>query len=160
MRLTDCLAIYGAVLSTAVGVWNYLRARSKVRVLLRLAVDTVEGKPQHGLVISIGNPSAEMVHITHVSFLYPFESPTLRNRLRDLIRFKRLPRNQGWCQCSLSLLDVEDGCPVSIEPGKSHLIFVRHEVLEGLLKRAQSRRLKAVVQGALWRNKYSKAFRY
>jgi hypothetical protein len=40
------------------------------------------------------------------------------------------------------------------------LIFVRHEVLEGLLERAQSRRLKAVVQDALWRNKHSKAFGY
>jgi hypothetical protein len=60
----------------------------------------------------------------------------------------------------LSLHGINDGCPTSIEPGKSHWIFVRHEVLDQLLEYAESRRLKAVVQDALWRKKYSKAFEY
>lgn len=160
MRLTDFLAIYGAGLSTATAFWNYFRARPAVRVLLTPALETVEGELQHGIGISIQNLSGQTVHIAHVSLLYPLESSTLQDKLRHLIRFKRISRTDGWCHCSLSLLGVEDGCPASIEPGKSHWIFVRHEVLERILERAQSHRLKAVVQDPLWRNKYSKAFNY
>lgn len=160
MRLTDFLAIYGAGLSTAIAVWNYFRARPKIRVLLILAFETVEGESQTGIGISIQNVSTQPVHIANVSFLYPYTSWTFRDKLKHFIRYKRILRNYGWCHCSLSLYGIEDGCPVSIEPGKSHWIFVRHEVLDGLLEGARSRRVKAVVQDALWRDTYSKAFEY
>lgn len=160
MRLTDLLAIYGASLSTAVAVSNYFRTRPKIRVLLILGVGEVEGKSQTGIFISIQNVSTQQVHIANVSFLYPYASWTLRAKLKHFIRYKRILRNYGWCHSSLSLHGIEDGCPVSIEPGKSHLIFVRHEVLDGLLECAWSRRVKAVAQDALWRNTYSKAFEY
>ncbi len=157
MRLTDFLAIYGASLSTAIAVWNYFRTRPKIRVLLVLGVGEVEGKSQTGIYISIQNASTQPVHITNVSFLYPYASWTFRDRLKHLIRHKRIPRKYGWCHSSLSLHGVDDGCPISIEPGRSHGIFVRHEVLDGLLESAQSRCVKVVVQDALWRNTYSKA---
>jgi hypothetical protein len=161
MRLTDFLAIYGAGLSTATVVWNYFRSRPIARVLLIFAAEeTVEGKLQYGIDISIQNPSTKTIHISHVSLLYPLESSIFWKKLRHLIQFKRITRNTGWCSCSLLLLGVNDGCPVSIEPGKSHLIFVRHEALEKLLEKACSRRFKAVVQDALWCNKYSKIFEY
>jgi hypothetical protein len=160
MRLTDLLAIYGASLSTATAVWNYFRARPQVRVLLIFALDKVDGESQTGIGISVQNISNQPVHIAHVSFLYPYRRSTLQDKVKHLIRFKRIPRNDGWCHSSLSLHGIEDGCPVSIEPSKSHWIFVRHEVLDGLLEGAQSRRVKAVVQDALWRNTYSKALEY
>ena len=160
MRLTDLLAIYGAGLSTATVVWNYLRTRPQVRVILILALEKVEGESQTGIGISIQNVSTQPVHIANVSFLYPFSRSTFRGKLKHFIRFKRVPRNDGWCHSSLSLHGISDGCPVSIEPGKSHWIFVRHEVLDGLLESARSRRVKAVAQDALWRNTYSKAFEY
>jgi hypothetical protein len=157
---TDYLAIYGAGLSTIVAIWEYFRSRSKVRVVLIFAVEDVEGETQHGLGISIQNPSGHTVHITNVSFLYPYRKLGLWNRVKNVVRFRRILRNDGWCHSALSLHGVEDQCPVSIEPGKSHYIFVRHETLEKVLADAQPRRLKAVVQDALWRNKYSKAFDY
>lgn len=160
MGPTDYLAIYGAGLSTAVAVWNVLRARSKIRVLLTFAVEKTNGVTQHGMGISVQNPSAHTAHISNVSFLYPYRKSTLRDLWKHIIRFKRLPRNEGWCHTSLSNYDLEDGCPVSIESGKSHWIFVPDEVLKKLFKDAISRRVKVVVQDALWRDKYSKAFEY
>lgn len=160
MRLTDLLAIYGASLSTATAAWNYFRTRPQIRVLLIFALETVEGESQTGIGISVQNISSQPVHIANVSFLYPYRRSTFRDKLEHIIRFKRIPRNDGWCHSSLSLNGIEDGCPVSIEPSKSHWIFVRNEVLDGLLEGAQSRRVKAVVQDALWRNRYSKAFEY
>jgi len=160
MRLTDFLAVYGAGLSTATAVWNYFRVRAKVRVRLIFALEIIKGESQDGIGISIQNLSAQTVHIARVSLLYFLATPTLRDRLRRLIRFKQISRSHGWCYCALSNFGVEDGCPASIESGKSHWIFVGHDVIDGLLERAQSRRIKAVVQDPLWRNTYSKAFEY
>ena len=160
MRFTDLLAIYGAGLSTATAVWNYFRSRPQVRVLLIFALETIKGESQHGIGISIQNVSTQTVHISNVSFLYPYAKSTLRDKVKHLIRFRQIPRNDGWCRSNLAFHGIEDGCPTSIEPGKSHWIFVRHEVLEGLLEHAESRRLKAVAQDALWRNTYSKVFEF
>ena len=158
MRLTDFLAIYGATVSTATAVWNYFRAQPQVRVILIFALENIEGESQVGLGISIQNVSSQTVHITSVSFLYPFAKSTFGDKLKRLVRSRRIPRNDGWCYSSLSLHGIEDGCPVSIEPGKSHWIFIRQEMLDGIFKGVQSRRVKAVVQDALWRKTYSNAF--
>ena len=158
MQLTDLLAIYGASLSTAIAVWNYSRARPQVRVVLIYALENVGGESQAGIGISIQNVSTQTVHITNVSLLYPFSRSTFRSKLMHLMKFKRIPHDDGWCHSSLSLHGIEHGCPVSIEPGKAHWIFVRFEALDELLKDASSRRVKAVAQDALWRNTYSKVF--
>jgi hypothetical protein len=160
MKLTDFLAIYGAGLSTVIAAWSYFRTRPQVRVLLIFAFETIEGESQYGIGISIQNISSQTVHISNVSFLYPYGRSTFLNKLKYLVRFKRIPHDDGWCHSNLSQSGVSDGCPTSIESGKSHWIFVRHEVLEEFLERAKSRRIKAVAQDALWRNTYSKAFEY
>ncbi len=160
MQLTEFLAIYGATLSTGTAVWSYFRAKPQVRVRLVFALETVEGELKSGVGISIQNVSALPVHMTHVSLLYPYKRSTFGDKLGYLIRFKQIPRHGGWCHSSLSLSGVEDGCPVSIEPGKSHWIFVRNEVLYRLLEEATSRRIRAVAQDALWRNTYSKVFKF
>ena len=160
MVLTNILAIYGASLSTAIAVWNYRSTRPQVRVRLIFALEKVQGESQLGIGISIQNVSAQTVHISNVSLLYPYRRATLRDKLEHLIHFKRIPRDEGWCYSNLSLHGVEDGCPTSIAPGKSHWIFIRQEVLDGLLEGSQSSRVKAVAQDALWRNTYSKAFDY
>lgn len=160
MILTDVLALYGASLSTIIAAWNYRNTRPQVRVRLVFALETIQGEPQHGIGISIQNVSARTVHISNVSFLFPFGKSTFRDKLKHVIRFKRIPHNDGWCYNNLSLHGIDDGCPTSIEPGKAHWILVRHEALVGLLEGAQWPRVKAVVQDALWRNTYSKAFEY
>lgn len=158
--MTDVLAIYGAGLSTFTAAWNYFRTRAQVRLLLVFALETLEGESVHGVGISVQNISTQTVHITNVSLLYPFVKSTLRTKLTHLFCFKQIRRNDGWCHSNLSLHGVEDGCPTSIEPGQSHYIFLRHEVLDGLLQDAKFPLVKAVAQDALWRNTYSKTFEY
>jgi hypothetical protein len=149
MRPTDFLAIYGAGLSTAVAFWNYSRAKPEVCVVLTFALERVAGELQSGIGISVQNISNQTVHIAHVSFLCPFRQSSFMDKLKYLVEFRQVPQNNGWCHSSLSSRGVEDGCPVSIESGKSHWIFVRFEILDELLKDAVSPRVKAVVQDAL-----------
>jgi hypothetical protein len=160
LGITDYLAIYGAGLSTVVAVWNYVRSQSQIRIQLVFAAEGDNTKIEHGFGISVQNPSEQTVHINHVSLVYPYRSIPFRERIGDAFKYRRLPQRSGWCHTALSNYGVEDRCPVSIEAGKSHYIFVRHEVIEQVLAQATSRSIKAVVQDALWRNTYSKAFEY
>lgn len=159
MKLTDYLAIYGAILSTAVTAWNIFRARAKIRVILIFSVDKSCDDVRHGIEISIQNPSANTVHVTSVSFLYKYKRETVWHHIKHILKFGQLS-TIGWCHTDLSNFDIFDGCPISIEPGKSHNIFVPDSALEKLLQEAVSREIKAVVQDALWRNKYSNKFEY
>jgi hypothetical protein len=157
LDLTDYLAIYGALLSTTVFVWNAAKARPKVRVRLAFAVETKDGKTESGLGVSIQNPSAHTVHITAVSFLYPYTQPTFRRRVEHVLKYKQVPWDLGWCHSSFGINDIEDGCPVSIDPGASHYVMVTQDKLELVLTDARRRILKVSVQDALWRNTKSRA---
>lgn len=159
MKLTDYLAIYGALLSTATATWTTIRSLPKIRIKLVFAIESLEGKAHTGIGISIQNPSTHIAHITNVSILYPFERARIRDRVKQLFIYKRIPYNHGWCHGALSTFDIDDGCPVSIDPGKSHWVFLPYSAIEKVLTDALSPQIKIVVQDALWRNKYSKAFK-
>jgi hypothetical protein len=152
------LAIYGAFLSSAVFIWTVQKSRAQLKIKLVLAVETKKGKTELGLGVSVQNPSARAVHLSNLSFLYPYRNATVGERLRHLYRFRSLPRTVGWVFSNFSLRDVEDGCPVTIEPGKSHYVFVPNKVLTDLLSDAVEPAVKVVAQDALWRNKYSAKF--
>jgi hypothetical protein len=110
--------------------------------------------------VSIQNPSAHTVHLTHVAILYPYRKPRLRDWFVDMVRYKRLSRHIGWCYAYLSIYGVNDGCPVSLEPGKSHEINVLDTELREILRDAIEPYVKFRVYDALWRSKYSARFRY
>ena len=155
MKLTGLLAIYAAVLSTIVFVWNVSHARPRVKVRLVPGVERVDEECRIGVYISVHNTSAHTVHLSNViSLLYPYRRVGIRDRLSDLIRFRRLPRFTGWVHSSLSNWDVEDKCPVSVEARRSHDVFVPKDVLERVLKDAVRREIRAVVQDQLWQNTY------
>ena len=158
MKLTEFLALYGAVLSTVVFAWNALAARPKYRVRLAFAVETKDGVTQSGLGVSVQNPSSRAVHITGMSFLYPISSPTWWDRTKHVARYRRLPTELGWCHCGLSLHGIEDGCPVTIQPGASHFIIIPRSDVDRALRDARRRVLKVTVQDALWRNRTSSVF--
>ena len=61
---------------------------------------------------------------------------------------------------SLSNFDIEDGCPLSLESGKSHSVFIPKKTLDEIFEESEKREIKAVVQDQLWRNKYSSKFEY
>ena len=160
MKLTDFLAIYGAVLSTLVFAWTAFRAKPIIKVKVTYASDTVEGSLQVGVGIAVQNPSSHTAHIANLSILYPFKSVSIADRLKHIWRFKTLPSRIGYCATSLTLIGVDDRCPVSIEPGQSHLVFISNQRLAEVASRSTDREFIASVQDALWRNKYSKPFRY
>lgn len=160
LKITDYLAIYGAVISTCVAIWNFLRSRAKVKVILVFSVDSSNGTTQHGMEIAIQNPSVNKVYITSVSFLYHYRKENFWSDLVHIIKFRQSPLTHGWCHTDLSRYEVKSGCPITIEPGQSHNIFVPDSALEQLLEDAISRNIRVVVQDALWRNKYSNLFEY
>lgn len=160
MDLTKILAIYAAFLSTAVFAWNVSRARPKIRVKLIFTVEQVEGEYVHGVRVAVQNPSQHTVHLSNISLLYPWRRPKAKDYLEHIFRFRRWPGRMGWVHTSLSNYDIEDGCPVALEPGTSHSVLVPEGKLEKLLVDARKRRFSAVVQDALWRNKYSPTFEY
>lgn len=160
MVLTSYLAIYAALLSTAVFFWNVVRARPKVRVRVVHGMEKVDDEYVHGATVSVQNPSAHAVHITGISLVYHWRRRTVSDFFEHIFRFRRFPRRIGWCYTSLSNYDIDDKCPVKLEPGMSHQVLVPHEVIEEVLSNAQTRRFVAVAQDALWRNKYSSVFEY
>ena len=137
-----------------------MRARSSVRVRLTFATEKESDKYNVGMGISVQNPSGSEVHITNISFLYPYLRPTLKSRLKHIVQFRRIPQNMGWCHSALSNYGIDDKCPASIEPGKAHYIFVPSEVLDKIERESRDSRIKIIVQDALWRNKRSKVFDY
>ena len=76
-KVTDYIAIYAAVLSTLVFLWNVLSARPKITVTLVLGANRLDEDFQSGVGLNIQNPSPHTVHVTSVSILYPFRRVTL-----------------------------------------------------------------------------------
>lgn len=159
LKITDYLAIYAAGLSTVVFIWNVLRSKPKFKVRLCVGMEGREGKALMGIYISILNSSAYTIHLSNVSILYRYKKPSVLQFVSHLIRFRRISRSIGWVHSSLSNYDVKDGCPVSIEAGKAHNIFIPQNVLEKVLESAISREIRAVAQDQLWQNTYSKTLK-
>jgi hypothetical protein len=159
-EISKILSVYAACLSTIVFVWNVQRAIPRYKVDLIFGV-TGEGDDfDHGIFVSVKNPSPHTVHLANIQLLYPLRRESVWRKLAHGFKYRRIPRAVDWCHSALNLYEVEDGCPVALEPGKSHEIFIPHEVLEEVLESASERRIRAVVQDQLWRNKYSKSFDY
>lgn len=160
LDLTPLLAIYGAALSTAVFVWNVLRATPRFKVDLIFGIEEVDGEVVAGAHISIKNPSGSTVHIGNVSILYSHEHVRFLDYVTHVVRFKKFPRTVGWVHSALSNFDIDDGCPMALEPGQSHGILVPEGVLEQIFQDSTDRKIKAVAQDQLWRNKYSVPMEY
>jgi hypothetical protein len=155
LKATDYVAIYAAVLSTLVFVWNI--RNSWPRVIVELIWGIQEREP--GVYIYIKNPSKQAVNIHAVWFLVPFRRVTITDRLKHVWRFRRLPRYMDWVHTDLSFCDITTGLPTSIAPRTSHHIFIQEEKIREILKRNGSTRFAAGVQDALSRNKYSAPFK-
>ncbi|WP_447753249.1 hypothetical protein [Sphingopyxis fribergensis] len=158
MELTDYLAIYGALLSTLVFAWNAIKARPTIKVRLVHSVNNAGGEVDHGVHVSIQNPSSHTVHISRASFVVPSGKASVIDKLKHVWRYRRLPSHVGWVHASMSLYGVDDRCPLSIEPGMSVGIEVPGRALRQLMLRSTEPVLKIQVQDALWRNIYSAKF--
>lgn len=160
MKLAELLGIYAAILSTINIVWNMMRDRPSLKVLIIYGVDQSTGALRHGAMISVQNHSNHPVHITNVSFSINWSTASFKSYLNHFIEFKSFPRNLGWCSCPLSNYDLKDRCPVTIEPRKAHMIFIPEAVIFEVTKQSVSGYFKISVQDAIWRNTLSKKFKY
>ena len=160
MEITDWVAIYAASLSTFIFIREYIRARPRFRIVLTFGISDDSGEPGMGMFISIQNTSNHVVHISHLSILYPSESlpPTLLNKLKFMWQYKRSAKGLGWVHSSLSYYDVEDRCPTCIESRKSHEIFVPQAALEEILSKSPRREIRVETQDPLWNSTYSEPF--
>jgi len=157
MNLTDYLAIYAAVLSTVVFLWNLASARPKVRVMVIPGVHEEKGV---GAYIFVQNTSAHTVHLSSLSLLYPYTHTTLKEWLSHILRYRRWPQNVGWVHTRLKEYGIADGLPLALEARKAHEVFIPQEKLDFLLQDAARREIRAGVQDELWRDTYSKPFKF
>ena len=160
VKLTDILAVYAASLSTIVFIWNARSSKPTLRTRIVHAAEQSDDGLKVGIRIEVQNPSIHMAHLNSVQLLYPWRKLSIWDRIMHMARYRRLPFLAGWCHTSLSNYDLADGCPVSIEPHKSHGIFIPDEVVEELLEDSIKPSIRILAQDALWRNQYSKPFAY
>jgi hypothetical protein len=162
LKVTEFLAIYAAFLSTIVFIWNIRRATPRFKVEIIFGTDKIDGEYVSGVYISAKNPSPHTIHLSNISILYPYKKINILELITHTLKYRRLPLSAGWIQPSLSNYDIDDGCPLSLEPGKSHGILVPESILEEIFKDkdCESRHIKASVQDQLWRTKYSHKFEY
>ncbi len=89
--------------------------------------------------ISVKNPSSHTVHLANISILYPFGKRNLFEKLKHALKYRRLPSFVGWCHSSLSNYDIDDKCPIALEPGTSIGVFVPEDVLEKIFEDCEER---------------------
>lgn len=159
MKMTDYLAIYAAVLSTVVFLWNIAQSRPRIKVDLVFSMDDASGKLETGASLIVRNHSSHDVHLANIGILYPFRNATFQERLKHLWRYRRWPGRVGWSHSSLSNYAIESGCPICLEARKSHRIFIPDAKINEMLSDAVERSLRATVQDQLWNDFYSRKFR-
>lgn len=158
LKITDYLAIYAAILSSVVFLWNVLQSRPRFKVDLLFGVDSVEGVTTSGVSIVVRNTSSHDIHLAAIGLLYPYAKVGIKEKLLHLWRYKRWPRRVGWCHTGLSNYSIKDGCPMCLEARKSHHVLVPKEVVERVLSEATGDKLIATVQDQLWQNVDSRPF--
>ena len=158
LKLTELLAIYGAILSTFVFFWNVFKSKRHVAVKLIYGIEGDGEDIQSGVYVFIQNPSANVVHVSGMSILYPWRKADLLKVIIESIKQGRWFPTYGWVHSNLSLYKLDDGCPISIEPGHSHKVLIPDSVLNEILDDAVRREIRASVQDQLWNETCSKSF--
>lgn len=160
MKITDYLAIYAAVLSTVVFLWNIAQSRPRIKVDLLFAIEVIGEKPESGASVIVRNHSSHDVHLANISILYPYTHVTFKERLVHLWRYKQWPSRIGWVHSDLSNYGIESGCPVCLEARKSHRVFIPDAKLDTMVSDATEGSLIASVQDQVWNNFYSRKFKW
>ncbi|WP_159068635.1 hypothetical protein [Neisseria wadsworthii] len=153
MKITEWLAIYGAVLSSIIFIWNIIQSRP------RIEVEVVFG--MGGVYIFVRNLSAHVVNLAAISIMHRYNKDiTLKDKVLHFIKYRRWPVRLGWVSSSLSIYKLSDGCPLSLAARDSHKVFVPNNILLDIFEKSDSKEIIAVVQDKVWNNVYSKIFKY
>lgn len=158
LRITDYLAVYAAILSTLIFLWNFIQSRPRIKVDLIHGIEGTDVDPQFGIYIVVRNLSSHEVHLTGIDILYHYRKASFKEYLHDLWSYRRIPSRVGWVHSSLSNCSVTSGCPVSLGARASHQVFIGESTVENMLRDAIDRKLIACVQDQLWNNVYSRSF--
>jgi len=153
--MSDYLAFYAAILSTAVALWNYVQARPRIKVNVIAGMDTSTSASRIGAFVYVRNLSSHDVPLSAITLLYRYGSTSFTKRVRHLIKYRQLPRTVGWAQASLSSYAVDDQCPTVVAPRSSHRIFIPQAVLERIATQSGKRVLMCSVQDQLWNRIFS-----
>lgn len=135
LKPTDYLAIYGAFLSTVVFLWNYRKALPSIKVDIAYAVVELIDEVDHGIYIVVRNVSSQTVHLSNIDMLFPSRKVTFFDKIKFIIKYRRAPRTLGWIHSSLSNYNLDSGCPISVDAGNSHKVFVPEKVLKSNFRR-------------------------
>lgn len=160
MKFTDYLAIYAALISTLVFVWNIFQSRPRIKVDLIFGVEGSGDAIKSGIYVTVRNLSSHDIHLSNIDILYQYRKPRIRDKIAHMWRFKNLPIRTGWIRSSLSNYSLGSGFPVCLEARKSHMVLIPQATVETILTEATDRALIACVQDQLWNNVYSRKFKY
>lgn len=156
MKLTEYLAIYAAILSTIVFLWNIGNSRPRFSVQVVFSFEGT-GSSKLGVCISIKNMSMQAVNIVSLSLLAPYKSVSLYERLSYWIKYRRF-KHIGWMHMPFAFNDINTKLPVTIQPYHAHNIFVPEEVIWRILEGYPSMNFAVAAQDALWRSRTSKLY--
>ncbi len=154
----DFLAIYAAILSTLVFLWNVRKSRSKFKVIVVHGNSEIDEKIKFGVYVSVQNTSHNVVFINAASVLYPYRRSTFWSKLWHLVRFRNSPISVGWIHTSPSYENIETGLPIVIQPGDSHGFLLPAAALNELTKDRSRSEIRLAIQNAHGQNTYSKKF--
>jgi len=104
LKVTEILAIYAALLSIIVFIWNIRRAIPRFKVEVIFGADKIDGEYVSGAYISVKNPSPHAVNLSNISILYPYKKANIFELINHALKYKRLPRSVGWVHSSLKKL--------------------------------------------------------
>lgn len=157
MKITDYTSLYAALLSTFLFAWQIKNSRAKVKVNLILGASEVG---EIGVYLFVRNISNYEVHINSVSLLYPYERLTFFKKIKRIIRYRhfRNCKYSGWVHTDLVFKGIATGLPISIQPRKSHEIFIPKDNIKKSFSKNYPSVIVASCQDALWNDEYSEVF--
>lgn len=154
MKLTEVMAVYGAVLSTLTFLLTVFRARP------RLKVDLIYGTEDDraGVFVYVRNASSHKVRVESITLLYQAVRISVWRRLIDMLVYRRLYRWHGWAISLEPSGGLSTGCPLTLEPHAAHRFMIPDQIMDRLLEKGVSERVVAKAQDALWKDYYSRPY--
>lgn len=161
VTLTDYIAIYAAIVSTFVFLWNIRNEKSQIKVEIMYGAEEVDGKFYTGIYIIIKNLSQHKIYLNALSLAYMYKKISIRYWIEHFLEFRNLRKYIHWCHGpNLFYEDTNTDIPISIEPRSSISKFVPDNIVKEFLNDSVNDKLVAEVQTALGKSIYSPIFLY
>jgi len=158
MQITDFLALYAAVLSTALPVIGWWRSRRALVIDMMLEVGSGSSEGTHiGAAIFVRNVKTSPVEVQHVGLIWPYRKVSWREKIIKTLRYRRPWWATSWVHGSLPN-GTETNMPALVEGWRSlHIYLDRAALLEQIVESGE-RTVRATVQDALGQTYYSGPF--